>query len=138
MLKEKYILIENFKNANSVNLLWDLKFVASESVWTAEFNSGSVKLKTIRSNGETCELTGNLEKSIDNFNTYSEYFKKPILTVYQITRSNFGAPYGAHLIIFNDNSTGWIGYGSGMRYVDISLGYLDNTNTELAKTIGWF
>jgi hypothetical protein len=85
MLQGKYILIENYKNTNSVNLLLDLKFVNFESISTAEFAFDSVKLKRTGPTGETCELTGKLENSIENFYEYSQYFKKQILTVYKLS-----------------------------------------------------
>jgi hypothetical protein len=133
----KYILVETLTNASSVNSLYDLVFKKTESIWTAQFNSDQVTLKTQSANGESCELVGHLETQTRNYAEYAQYFAKSIKHVYQIERKNQGSPYGGCLIIFSDDSTGWIGYGSGMQYVSVRLGYLDNTKAELMGTIGW-
>jgi len=135
----KYILVETLTNAGSVNSLYDLAFKKTETIWTAQFESDQVTLKTQWANGESCELVGHLETqtSHHNYAEYAQYFSKSIKHVYQIERKNQGSPYGACLIIFSDDSTAWIGYGSGMRYVSVRLGYLDNTKAELMGTIGW-
>ncbi len=133
----KYILVQTLTNAGSVNSLYDLAFKKTESIWTAQFDSDHVKLKTQWANGEFCELVGNLETQTRNYAEYAQYFNKSIKYVYQIERKNQGSPYGGCFIIFSDDSTAWIGYGSGMRYVGVRLGYLDNTKTEIMRTIGW-
>ena len=133
----KYILVKNLTSTNSANSLYDLEFKISETVWTARFESDSAYLKTVRTNGQTYELKANHDTITSKYQTYVEYFKKQFKSVYSLEPNDIGCPYGGCLVIFADNSFVWVTYGSGMRFIGVSIGYLDNTNSKLMVSIGW-
>lgn len=132
-----YVLCVEKSNVTSVNNLYDVVFKPSNSIWAVTFQADIIKLKTNWASGETCILTGKAVNP-NQYQSFAQYFNKQIQSVYEIDKKDAGCPYGATLVIFSDLTTVWTTNGSGFRYINISVGYLSQTNMHLAKEIGWF
>lgn len=133
-----YVLCIEKSNLQSINNLRDVVFKPSNSIWVVTFADTSVKLKTIWAFGETCILFGTKAVDLNKYASYAQDFNKRIHSVYEIDRKDVGCPYGATLVIFSDMTIIWTSYGSEFRYIGVNVGYLSQSNVQLAKEIGWF